>query len=232
MGVSFAIPMDVVLDVVEQIKEQGYVSRGWLGVVIQNVTRELAESFGLDKPEGALISRVMPNSPAAKAGLEAGDVILKFSGKDVATSASLPPLVGRTKVGETVPVVVMRDKKLKTLHVKIEKLAEEAQVVKTGLKPGILMDDRLSVEVSDLNETQRQKMDIEKGGVMISSLDAGPASKAGIQRGDVILSINNDKVKSAKQFLDLAKELPEGVAIPVLVQRDQDALFLALKIDN
>ena len=99
MGVSFAIPMDVALDVVEQIKSQGYVSRGWLGVVIQNVTRELAESFGLDKPHGALVSRVTPESPAETAGIETGDVILKFNGHRITTSSSLPPYVGRTKIG-------------------------------------------------------------------------------------------------------------------------------------
>jgi len=108
MGVSFAIPMDVVMDVVSQIKSQGFVSRGWLGVVIQNVTRELAESFGLDKPQGALVSRIMPGSPAGKAGIVIGDIILRFDGKEITTSSSLPPIVGRTKIGESVPVVVMR----------------------------------------------------------------------------------------------------------------------------
>lgn len=232
MGVSFAIPMDVVMDVVNQIKDQGYVSRGWLGVVIQNVTRELAESFGLDRPEGALVSRVMPNSPADKAGLEAGDVILEFNDKEVATSSSLPPLVGRTKVGETVPVLVMRNKKQQTIDVKIEKLAEEGQVVKTSKKPGRLVDERLSLEVAELNDTQREKMGILEGGVAITSIENGPASHAGIRKGDVIISINNEKITDTKQFLDIAKGLPEEQAIPVLIQRDQDAIFLALKING
>lgn len=232
MGVSFAIPMDVVMDVVSQIKEQGYVSRGWLGVVIQNVTRELAESFGLDRPEGALVSRVMPKSPADKAGLQAGDVILEYDGNEVATSSSLPPLVGRTKVGETVPVLVMRNKKHKTVNVKIEKLAEEGQMLKTGNNSDRLVDERLSLEVADLTDIQRENLDIAEGGVEIVAIEAGPATDAGIRKGDVIISINNEKITGAKQFLDIAKNLPEKQAIPVLIQRNEDAIFLALKIEG
>tara|TARA_R110002111_G_scaffold25053_1_gene55302 strand:+ start:1388 stop:2812 length:1425 start_codon:yes stop_codon:yes gene_type:complete len=233
MGVSFAIPMDVVMDVVSQIKSQGYVSRGWLGVVIQNVTRELAESFGLDKPQGALVSRVMPESPAAKGGLETGDVILRFNGKKVKTSSSLPPLVGRTKIGESVPVLVMRDKKEKTLKVTIEKLVEEdGSTIKTGNTLGRMIDERLAVEVADLTPEQREEYDMASGGVFINDVDEGAAGKAGIRKGDVIISINNEQVKNAKQFLDIARELPEDKAIPVLVQRQQGAIFLALKIEK
>jgi len=233
MGVSFAIPMDVVMDVVSQIKSQGYVSRGWLGVVIQNVTRELAESFGLDKPQGALVSRVMPESPAGKAGIATGDIILRFNGKEITTSSSLPPLVGRTKIGESVPVVVMRNNKEKTLKVKIEKLIEEAgKAIKTGNKPSRMMDDRLAVEVAQLTAKQRKDYSLKKGGVFIVKVEQGAAGKAGIRRGDVIISIDNKQVNSAKQFLDIARNLPEDKAIPVLVQRQQDAIFLALRIEK
>jgi len=232
MGLSFAIPMDVAMDVVEQIKSQGYVSRGWLGVVIQNVTRELAESFGLDKPQGALVSRVMPESPAAKAGIEAGDVILKFNGNQITTSSTLPPFVGRTKIGESVPVIVMRDKKQKTLKVKIEKLEEDAAtMIKTGTKPGRLIDERLAVEVAELTKKQREQYDVEKG-VIVVSVERGPAGKAGLRRGDVVVSLNNLQITGAKQFLDIARDLPEDKAIPVLVQRQQGAFFLALKIEK
>ena len=233
MGVSFAIPMDVALDVVEQIKSQGYVSRGWLGVVIQNVTRELAESFGLDKPQGALVSRVTPESPAAKAGIEAGDVILKFNGHQITTSSSLPPYVGRTKIGESVPVVVMRNKKQKTLKVTIEKLEEDAAtMIKTGSKPGRLVDDRLAVEIAELTKQQSEQYDVEKGGVIIIAVEQGAGAKAGLRRGDVVVSLNNLQITSAKQFLDIARDLPEDKAIPVLVQRQQGAIFLALKIEK
>ena len=233
MGVSFAIPMDVALDVVEQIKSQGYVSRGWLGVVIQNVTRELAESFGLDKPHGALVSRVTPESPAAKAGIETGDVILKFNGHRITTSSSLPPYVGRTKIGESVPVVVMRNKKQKTLRVTIEKLEEDAAaMIKTDSKPGRLVDDRLAVEIAELTQQQREQYDVEKGGVIVVTVEKGAAAKAGLRRGDVVVSLNNLQITSAKQFLDIARDLPGDKAIPVLVQRQQGAIFLALKIEK
>ena len=233
MGVSFAIPMDVVMDVVSQIKSQGYVSRGWLGVVIQNVTRELAESFGLDKPQGALVSRVMPESPADKAGIATGDIILRFNGKEITTSSSLPPIVGRTKIGESVPVIVMRNNKEKILKVKIEKLSEEAgKAIKTGSKPSRMMDDRLALEVAELTDAQREKYSLKKGGVFIVNVEQGAAGKAGIRRGDVIVSIDNEQIKSAKQFLDIARDLPEDKAIPVLVQRQQDAIFLALRIEK
>jgi serine protease Do len=233
MGVSFAIPMDVAMDVVEQIKAQGYVSRGWLGVVIQNVTRELAESFGLNKPQGALVSRVTPESPAAKAGIEIGDVILKFNGHGITTSSSLPPYVGRTKVGDSVPVVVMRNKKQKTLTVTIEKLEEDAaKMIKTGNKPSRLVDDRIAIEVAELTNQQREQYDVEKGGVIVVGVEQGAGAKAGLRRGDVVVSLNNLQVTGAKQFLDIARDLPKNKAIPVLVQRQQGAIFLALKIEK
>ena len=232
MGVSFAIPMDVVMNVVAQIKSQGYVSRGWLGVVIQDVTRELAESFGLKKPHGALISKVMPDSPAAKAGFEAGDVILKFNGKKVSTSSELPPIVGRTEIGQSVPVVVMRSNKRKTINVKVEQLPESEELAQENDTSGRLIDERLAIEVANLDDVQREELAIEKGGVLVINVEQGAAANSGIRRGDVIMTINNQKVSNAKQFLDLAKDLPENKAVPVLVQRGQGAIFLALRIEK
>jgi len=232
MGLSFAIPMEVAMDVVAQIKSQGYVSRGWLGVVIQDVTRELAESFGLKKPHGALVSQVMPNSPASKAGFDAGDIILKFNGNAISTSSSLPPIVGRTALEESVAVVVIRNNKRKTLHVTVEQLPEDDQLAQTTGGSSKLMDNRLAVEVADLTAQQREKLGLDKGGVRIIKLEQGAAAQAGLRENDVIITMNNQKIDSAKQFSEIAKSLSEGKVVPVLVQRGQGFIFLALRIDK
>jgi len=232
MGVSFAIPIDVVMNVVDQIKSQGYVSRGWLGVVIQDVTRELAESFGLKKPHGALVSKVLEDSPASKAGFETGDIILKFDGKKVAMSSDLPPIVGRTAIGSAVAVEVMRNSKRITIKVKVEELPESEELAKADGMSGRLIDERLAIEIADLTKEQREKFDVKKEGVIVVNVEQGAAANAGIRKGDVIISIDNQKVSNAKQFLALAKELAENAAIPVLVQRGKGALFLALRIKS
>lgn len=231
MGVSFAIPVDVVMDVVDQIKSQGYVSRGWLGVVIQDVTRELAESFGLDKPSGALISRVVAGSPADKAGFQAGDVILKFDGRHVDTSSDLPPIVGRTAIGKKSKAEVMRNNKVMALSVVVEELPEDEQIA-SGSTPrtGQFHDERLAMEVTDLTVEKRAELGPSQSGVTVRKIESGPAAEAGMAPGDVILSINNEKIMDAKQFIELAKKLPTNKAIPVLVQRSGASQFLALKI--
>lgn len=230
MGVSFAIPIDTVMNVVAQIKDQGYVSRGWLGVVIQDVTRELAESFGLNKPRGALVSRVVADSPAAAAGFKAGDVILEFDGKDVEASSDLPPIVGRTMVGKEVDVKIMRDNKRQTLQVSIEELPEEEELASNSGKQGRFVDSRLSVEVADIKPAQRDKLGLETGGVIVMKVEKGPAINAGVRPGDVILSLNNVELNDAHQFIEVAKELPAGKPIPILIQRNGESQFLALKI--
>jgi len=230
MGVSFAIPIDTVMNVVAQIKDQGYVSRGWLGVVIQDVTRELAESFGLNKPRGALVSRVVADSPAATAGFKAGDVILEFDGKDVEASSDLPPIVGRTMVGKEVDVKIMRDNKRQTLQVSIEELPEEEELASNSGKQGRFVDSRLSVEVADIKPAQRDKLGLETGGVIVTKVEKGPAINAGVRPGDVILSLNNVELNDAHQFVEVAKELPAGKPIPILIQRNGESQFLALKI--
>jgi serine protease Do len=232
MGVSFAIPIDTVMNVVEQIKAQGYVSRGWLGVVIQDVTGELAESFGLKKPTGALVSRVVADSPAAKAGFRAGDVILTFDGKSVITSSDLPPIVGRTVVGKAVKVEIMRDGSKTVIPVTIEELPEEEKLASNGTKPGRFSADNLSMEVADIRPEQREKLEVDKGGVIVMRIEQGPAVDAGIRPGDVILTLNNIEIEDAHQFLEVSSDLPVGKSVPVLVQRAGESQFLAIKADK
>ncbi len=229
MGLSFAIPIDVAMNVVEQLKATGHVARGWLGVLIQDVTRDLAESFGMDRPRGALVAKVLPDSPAEKAGIQVGDVIVAFDGRDILRSSDLPPLVGMTAPGTEVKVKVIREGRKRTLRVKVGELREEEVRASEGPKERVIKD--LALTVADLTEEQRKKLGEEhEGGVLVVGVKAGPARDAGIQRGDVIVMLDNRPVESADQLQELVKELPRGRSVPVLVIRRGGPIFLALRI--
>lgn len=234
MGLSFAVPINVVANVYQQLREKGRVSRGWLGVLIQDVTRELAESFGMDKPHGALVAKVLPGSPAEKAGLEIGDVVVRYNGREISFSSDLPPMVGSTPVGETVPLEIIRRGKKRFLRLTIAMLPEEEEVASAGEeKPGMpSSSNRFNIVVKDLTREQRKQLEIEEYGVLVENVMAGPASRAGIRSGDVILLINNVKVKNAKHFDKLTRGLPEDKSIPVLIQRRGGPIFLALKLSG
>src|SRR5690554_2077129 len=162
MGLSFAIPMEVAMDVVQQLKTSGKVERGWLGVVIQEVNKELAESFKLDKPSGALVAQVMADSPAAAGGLQVGDVIVASNGSPVAMSADLPHLIGAMKPGEVATLQIVRDGKRRTLKVKVGAAPEDEQLQLSG-QPQTSKSNRLGLEVADLTEEQKKRLDVQKG---------------------------------------------------------------------
>jgi serine protease Do len=233
MGLSFAIPTEVAMKVVEQLKSQGHVSRGWLGVQIQDVTRELAESFGMKKPEGALISRVLPKSPAEAAGLQVGDIIIEFNGEEITTSSSLPPMVGITKVGETARVKIIRHGEEKEVPVAIGTLPDEDETMQ-GTNEGApaAPANRLNISVSDLTPELREQLDVPQNGVLVQSVTPGPAFNAGIRRGDVILRIQEHTIRDANHFYGLIKDLPKEKSLPVLVQRRGGSLFLAMKLSD
>jgi serine protease Do len=231
MGLSFAIPIEVAMDVVDQLKTKGHVVRGWLGVLIQDVTRELAESFGMKRPHGALVSSVLPDSPAAKAGFKVGDIIIEYNGEKIERSGELPPIVGRTRVGSTAPVKVLRDGKNKILKVTIGELPTEEELASTTPGSSTVSENRLNVEVRDLTAEQKKQMNIDKG-VYVQSVKKGPARSAGISRGDIILRINNTEIADVKQFKKLIDDLPANKSIPVLVQRRGGPIFLAMKISD
>ena len=232
MGLSFAIPINIAMNVVDQLKASGHVTRGWLGVLIQDVNRELTESFGMDKPRGALIAKVLPNSPAEKHGFEVGDIVTKFNGHDIIHSSNLPPIVGLTPVGKSVSVEILRKGKVKTLDIKIGELPEEEQQIASSNDISESEDNRLSVVVADLSSQEREELDIKENGVIVTRIDSGPARKAGIRKGDVILMINNQDVKNADQFKSLVGTLPVGKSVPLLVQRRGGPVFLALKVPD
>jgi len=230
MGLSFAIPIDVAMDVVAQIKAQGYVSRGWLGVLIQDVTRDLAESFGMDKPAGALVAKVLDDSPAGKAGIKVGDVIIEFNGETVHYSSDLPPLVGRTRVGSDARVKVLRDGKTQTLKVRIAELPAEEELSEARAEPQKMNADRVGLAVTDLTAEQRKELELPKGGVLVEKATEGAAAEAGVQRGDVIVKLNNRDVIDVRGFRQLVDGLPAGRSVPVLVIRRSGPIFMALRV--
>lgn len=230
MGLSFAIPIDVVMNVYTQLREKGTVTRGWLGVLIQDVTRELAESFKMSKPHGALVSKVLPDSPAAKAGFKAGDVIVKFNNRKIDTSAELPPLVGTAAVGGNTPVEVIREGSRKKLTVQIGELPSDDEL-DIAQAPGKSKKSnrRLNASVRDLTESEREATELS-GGVIIDDLDPGPAYDAGLRPGDIILQINSQPVESTEALTKIVKGLKGGTSVPVLIQRQGGPLFMAMKI--
>ncbi len=230
MGLSFAIPMEVAMNVVDQLKNKGKVARGWLGVQIQDVTRELAESFAMKRPHGALVAKVIPDSPAEKAGLQVGDIIVEFGGQIIETSAELPPIVGMTPIDKKVEVRVIRQGRDKTLQVRIGLLPEPEELQLASGKSNTKRIKRLGLRVSNLTAEQREQFQVMKGGVLVQQVRQGVAMDAGIQRGDVILRMQNHVVRDAMDFDELVDSLPEGKSIAVLIQRRGSPIFLAFKI--
>ena len=231
MGLSFAIPIELAVDIATQIKETGTVSRGWLGVLIQEVTRELAESFGMENPHGALVSKVLDDSPAADAGLQVGDVIVEFNGKTVTRSSALPPLVGRAKVGIEADVMVIRDRKLQRIGVRIAQLP--TSITQAALTPEeATQESALGLRVEPLDSAVRKRLKIESG-VQVAEVDEiGPASEAGIIKGDVITMIDNQEVDSVKDFEVIAGSLEAGKSVAMLVQRRNGPVFLAIRPED
>ena len=233
MGLSFAIPIEMAVDVANQIKETGSVSRGWLGVLIQEVTRELAESFGMENPHGALVAKVLDDSPAAAAGLQVGDVIVEFNGKKVLRSSGLPPLVGRAKVGEESHLTVIRDKHSRNIDVMIAQLP--TSITQAAFSPETPQPDEqsaLGMKVETLTGEARKKLKLNGGVQVVEVDDYGPAIEAGIQKGDVITMIDNREIESIDDFEKVTAELKSGKSVALLVQRRSGPVFLAIRPED
>jgi len=230
MGLSFAIPIDVALDVADQLKAGGKVNRGWLGVVIQEVSKDLAESFGLDKPAGALVAQVLEGGPAAKGGLQVGDVILSLNGQPIIMSADLPHLVGGLKPGAKAKLEVVREGARKTLELTIGALPEEGdEVAASGALGAERSSNRLGVTVAELTGEQKKSLELQ-GGVVIKEVLDGPAALIGLRPGDVITHLNNQAIDSAKTFTQVAKELPKNRSVSMRVLRQGRASFITFKL--
>lgn len=231
MGLSFAIPMDVALEVVEQLKTKGSVSRGWLGVYIQEVTRELADSFGMKTPQGALVTNVIEDSPAEKGGLESGDVVLEFNGSEINRSSDLPPLVGRVVAGSKAKVKLLRNGKFKVMSIKIGELPGEKNLAKvTGQSKPQTSDNILGMAITEPDEAQKDAYNLGDKGVAVTSVDVGAAADAGILPGDVITRVNNQAVRSVKHFKEIIKGARSGSRVALLIQRQRGPVYLALRI--
>ena len=228
-GVSFAIPIDVAMDVAEQLKAGGKVSRGWLGVAVQEVTADLAESFGLSRPAGALISDVQEGSPAEKSGLQVSDVILQFDGKAVENSGDLPRLVGAIRPGSKVPVKVWRKGAVKELIVAVGRMPDEDNGGPAAMKFGKAVS-KGGLALSELSTEQKHALKLNNGLLVEDATD--DAVRAGIREGDVILAVNNTMVKTVDEFRRLIKAVPKGKSAAILVRRGEGTLYIPLKISS
>ncbi|MBT14149.1 MAG: serine peptidase [Oceanospirillaceae bacterium] len=231
MGVSFAIPINVALDVADQLKEKGKVSRGWLGVVIQEVSKDLAESFGLKKAAGALVAQVVQDSPAEAAGLQSGDIITRFNGKNIYLSSDLPHQVGRIKPGEEAKIDIVRNGKRKTLEVEIGVLpdGDGAELAMNNANPQEHVSQRLGVAVAELTARQRKTAG---EGVIVKEVKRGPAAFSGLVNGDVITMIAGEPIRSVEDFERVAKELPANRSVPMRIVRRGAAMFIPLRINE
>ena len=222
-GLAFAIPIDVAMNVKDQIQEHGKVQHGRLGVTIQEVSPALAESFGLSKPEGALVGSLQGDGAAAKAGLEPGDVILKVDGKEIRRSGELPPLIAAMKPGTTTKLEVWHDGKVKEVTVNVGTFEERTNVASAK---DLEAKGKLGVAVRPLSPEERKAAEVA-GGVVVEQV-GGAAAKAGVRRGDVIVSVNKTPVKSPEQLRELVGKAGKSVAL--LVQRDDARIFIPVTI--
>ena len=227
IGISFAIPIDDVMRVVEQLKNTGRVRRGRLGVEIREVSKEVAEAMGI-KSQGALVTRVETGSPAEKAGVMGGDIIVKFDGKTIEKSVDLPRAVGDTKPGTKSTLTVLRKGVSKDIPIVVAELdADQRRVDKTPEPTKPAVANGLGLSVSDLPDDKRKQLGIA-GGVVVDSVE-GPASTAGIRREDIILSLNNVDATSAKQFNDQVSKLDPKKQAFVLVRRQENVFYLPIR---
>jgi serine protease Do len=230
-GIGFAIPVDTAKPLIPQMVSDGRVTRGYLGVTIQPVTKNLAKAMGLKDAEGALVSEVVPGGPADEGGLHQGDVITEFAGKTVKDNNALPAIVAATPVGEEVTVKVQRDGSEHQLDVEVGVL--ESDVPNSGgrdrsehAKWGLMLQDLTPALAKQLG------LSIDKGALVAGVQPGTPASQAGLQRGDVILEINRSSVSSASEVRSILKHQGSADSLLLLVQRGEQSLFIALVAED
>ena len=229
MGISFAIPMDEAIRVSDQLRATGKVSRGRIGVQIGPVDKEVAESIGLGSATGVLVSAVEPDSPAAKAGLQAGDVIVQFNGTKIDKVSDLPRLVGNTKPGSKVSLTIFRRGKQQQLAITVADVpTDESQLAQASEESGATANAKtLGLRVTDLTAAQKKALGV-RGGVQVAEA-SGPAARAGMRPGDVVLAIANTEVASVKDFEAALAKADQSKPVNVLVRRDEWAQYLLIR---
>jgi len=228
MGISFAVPIDEAMRVADQLRTTGKVTRGRIGVQIGEVTKDVAESLGLPRPQGAQVQRVEPGGPAEKGGLEAGDVILKFNGVSIERSSDLPRLVGGTKPGTRSVISVWRKGAMRDLNLTVAELEADKVAKKEEKKPKVeQVANALGMIVSDLSAAQLKELKID-GGILLEATE-GAAARAGLRAGDIILRLNNTDIKDARQFNGLVAKLDTKKTTLLLVRRGDSSQFVTIK---
>jgi serine protease Do len=226
VGIGFAIPINIAKGILKDLKENGSVTRGWLGVMIQKITPELEKSFSLNQSEGALVGDVIPDGPAAKGGIKRGDVIINFNNQPVSDMEDLPKIVAATNPGSAVDVEVIRDGARKILRVTIEVLKDSQELV-------VAKADLLGLQVQDITEELAESLKLQGvEGVLVSDVVAGnPASEAGIRRGDVISEMNRSPVKNIGDYQNLLASVKKGSSVLFLIKRGGTTIYIAVKVE-
>ena len=231
VGLSFSIPIDVAIDISNQLKTSGKITRGWLGIAIQELTKELAESFGMKNTNGALIAGVEKNGPADKGGLEAGDVITKFDNKPIVSSSDLPRAVGATKPGKVAAVEILRKGAAKNLNIGVGEMpTDPSEAAAPSKAPAKAEANKIGLTLKELTPQQKKKLNGKNGLLVVDSV--GAAAQAGIRRGDVILGLNNNETQSVEQFNKQINGVAAGKTIAVLVQRADSTLYVPIKVSK
>ncbi|MDT8364455.1 MAG: DegQ family serine endoprotease [Nitrosomonas sp.] len=232
MGLSFAIPIDVAAGIAKQLREHGRISRGKIGVMIQEMTEELADSFNLDNPRGALVVSVEKDGPADSAGIRVRDVILKFNGQQVTTSSDLPRIVGNTKPGSKTSVEVWRNGSIKKLTVKVGEMPGD-DAVAHQLKNDQPGNDtnQLGLVLRELTDAEKKQLGIENG-LLVEAVREGMAGNAGILNNDIILGMNDQDIKSILQFNKLLDNVEKGRHVALLVRRGDRTTFVSIRVDK
>lgn len=231
MGLSFAIPIDVAMEVANQLRSSGKVTRGRIGVVIQEVTRELADSFGLNKASGALISAIEKGGPADKAGIQASDVILKFDGKAVVMSKDLPRIVAATQPGSKVVVQLWRKNATKEVNLTVAEMPGDGRVVRTAKNDASNEQvARLGITVAELTGEQKKQLEIDAG-LLIEEV-RGANVRGELQRGDILLDIGYTPIVSVEQLNNVLKAIPKGGTVALRVRRGETISYIPIKLDE